>query len=110
MLRERGELAAALAFAQRSVRFQGGVDAAEEVARVRLSQGEYEASITTLTRILEVHPGRASSQYWLGRAYFETGSEGDAIQSYRIAALSGDSPWADRARAELSKIEERTLE
>lgn len=100
-----GELDRALALAQRAIRFRAGPEAFETLGWVQLERGEAEPAVEALRHAVELRPDSASAQYRLGLALVAVGDADGARDALRLALEAGDFAEAERAQAELARLE-----
>ena len=101
------DLDRALALARRAIRFRAGPEAFETLGWVQLGRGESELAVEALRRAVELRPASASAQYRLGLALASVGDEDAARDALRLALEAGDFAEAERAKAELVRLEAR---
>ncbi len=104
---EGRDLARALDVARRAVAVGRSADDLERLGQIQIARGEGSAAAASLGQALEKEPESASAQYWLGRALALSGDRDAAREAYRKALASADADEAERARAELAKLERR---
>jgi tetratricopeptide (TPR) repeat protein len=91
------------------VRFQGPPEALETLGWVYLLRGEPERAVEALTRALELRPEAAVARYRLGLALAAQGDDSSARKAFAEVLATGalPEPEAERARAELARLEDR---
>jgi len=108
LVEQSRELDRALALAQRAIRFRAGSEAFEVLGWVQLERGESELAVEALHHAVELRPASASAQYRLGLALASAGDEDGARDALRRALEAGDFAEAERAKAELARLEARS--
>jgi len=101
-----GEPERAEELARRAVLLLAGPESFETLGQIQLERGESRAAVETLTQAVERYPGSATVRYQLGLALLASGDASEARDALRSALDSGSFPEADRARAELARLEE----
>ena len=97
----------AFKLAQRAVRLRGGPDALDTLGRLQLERGEAALAVQNLGRSIELRPGSASTQYWLGRALSAAGDAEGARRALAVALETQSFPEREAAQLELARLETR---
>jgi tetratricopeptide (TPR) repeat protein len=72
-----------------------------------MALGDYEAAVTSLEKAIEYAPNFAHAHYDLGRVYARQHDSKRAVSAFtRVVELVPNSPLADKALAEIRKLQE----
>jgi tetratricopeptide (TPR) repeat protein len=106
MLAERGEsLDEALQLAERASRLAPTPEVLDTLGWVHLRRGEAEPAAAAFRRALALREAFPEARFHLGLALLELGDRDGARRALRQALAAGPFPEADRARAELSRLD-----
>ena len=105
-LAERGgDLDRALSYAKRAAYFIEVPQAQEMLGRIHLQRGEVDAAVEVLSAAVESRPDDTSSRYHLGLALSAKGDPARAREAFD-AVIRAESVEADRARTEISRLDQ----
>ncbi|MDA8427178.1 MAG: tetratricopeptide repeat protein, partial [Treponema sp.] len=98
-------LCAFLAVAPAIAQFSTAIDSPGAAEQLRLGvqafhRGRYAQSILLFEKSLAYQPDSALIQYWLGRAYYQSGFEETALRAWEPILSAPDAPPFLKARAE----------
>jgi tetratricopeptide (TPR) repeat protein len=109
-LAERGgDLDRALSYARRAAYFVEVPEAPELLGRIHFQRGEYAAAVDVLSAAVESRPDDTSARYQLGLALSAAGEPARAREAFD-AVVRAEGGEADRARTEISRLDEADSE
>jgi tetratricopeptide (TPR) repeat protein len=67
-------------------------------ADIHVHQGQYDSALACCEEVLQEFPANASAHYFRGLAYKHLGKQSEAMESFRLAFVNGESRAADELR------------
>lgn len=95
---------ASRSFARRATRLRVGPEAAEAAAEAEVALGRPEVAVEVLQRVLENHPERSQTQYFLGLAHLAGGNVDPAIKALEASLAGEPFERAEDAKRQLAKL------